>query len=227
VRRFRVDEIPADGGLLVLGDAAAHHLVHVLRLTTGAPVAVFDGRGGEADAEVVSAGDPGATLRIRGERRSAAPRWPLHLLLGLPKGPAADLAVRMATESGVTELHLVLTRRSVATGDRTDRWARIAESAARQCGRADVPRVHAVVPLATAIAALPDGLDRRVAVPGAERALPARGPAAVLVGPEGGLADDEVALARRAGFVAVGLGAWILRADTAAAVAVALTAPDA
>lgn len=73
--------------------------------------------------------------------------------------------------------------------------------------------------------ALADVPDRRVALPGADRAAPAVGDVAVLVGPEGGWTDDEVALALAAGFTPVGLGAWVLRAATAAPVAVAACSP--
>lgn len=213
------------GDEVVVGERDAHYLVHVLRLGRGARVRLFDGRGREADATIVAIDDGAAALRVEAELDGNRPPHPLHVLLAVAKGPAMDAAIRMVTEAGATHVHPVLTARSVPRGERGDRWARIAEAAARQCGRADVPEVVAVAMLPDALAALPAGLDARVAVPGAPRLPAATGPAAVLVGPEGGLTTDEIRRATAAGFVPMGLGRFVLRCETAAAVAVALVAP--
>src|SRR5690606_11087678 len=124
-----------------------------------------------------------------------------------------------------TDGHLVPMASSVARGGRADRWQRIAVSAAQQCGRADVPRVHMEEGLAACLDRLTGGLDLRVALPGAEPRPPADGPAAVCVGPEGGLTDAEARLCLDRGARPMGLGRWVLRADTAAAEATAMTAP--
>lgn len=221
-RRFPV---PALAPRVTLEEEAAHHLLDVVRLRRGGRVVLFDGRGREAEAILVAVVDGVPVLELSGEPRVAAPPHPLHLVLACPKGGATDDALRMATEAGATDLWPVLAERSVARGDRHDRWARIARSAAQQCGRADVPAVHPLLALREAVGELPGDLDRRVAVPGAERLPPATGPAAVLVGPEGGLTAAEVRFALTEGFTPMGLGGWILRAETAAAVATALTAP--
>lgn len=225
MRRFPVAEVPDPGDRVTLDPEATHHLLHVLRAAPGTEVEVFDGTGRAAVATLVEVVQGVPWLEVREPARRARPPYPLHLLVGLPKGNAMDDAVRMATEAGATDLHPVLAARSVARGDRRERWARIATSAAQQCGRGDVPEVHPVRALSEAIAGLPDDLDRRVALPGAPRRPPATGPAAVLVGPEGGLSAAEIAAARQAGFEPMGLGRWILRTPTAVAVAVALTSP--
>jgi 16S rRNA (uracil1498-N3)-methyltransferase len=120
----------------------------------------------------------------------------------------------------------VLTRYTVARGDHGERWRRIALAAAKQCGRTRIPVVDAARPLADVVADAAAGL--RLVAWEEERAarladLPDAADAVMLlVGPEGGLHPDEVALARAAGFTTVSLGRRVLRADTAAIVATAL-----
>jgi 16S rRNA (uracil1498-N3)-methyltransferase len=226
VRRFNAPSLPRAGGEVALEPEVAHHLLDVVRITRGEHVVLFDGRGMEVRAVLrdVAAGVP--VLVTVEDPRSARPEAPLHLLLAVLKGPSMDEAVRMATEAGMTDLHPVLTARSVAKGERGDRWERIARSAAQQSGRGDVPALHPLRSLDEALAALPEGLERRIALPGAPRLGPAAGAAAVLVGPEGGLTSAEVARATAARFQPFGLGRWVLRAETAAAVACAATAAD-
>ena len=224
VRRFRVASMPPTGQTLSLDGATAHHLATVLRARPGERVVLFDGSGTQAVSELKALSDGSAVLEVVGAHEPARQKEALHLLLALTKGPAMDTAVRMATEAGVTHLHPVLTARSVPRGERTDRWERIAASSAQQCGRADIPAMTQVLTLADALAALPPGLDARIAMPGAPAAAAAIGPAAVLIGPEGGFAPHEVTAALAAGFTPMGLGRWTFRVDTAVAVAVAMTA---
>jgi 16S rRNA (uracil1498-N3)-methyltransferase len=218
-----VHTLVAAGERLTVEPAAAHHLLRVLRLRHGDAVQAFDGAGNEASAKLVEVGGGAAVIEVCGPVHRAPPLPALHLLLAVAKGPAMDDAVRMATEAGATDFHLVHTARSVPHGDRIDRWARIAAAAARQCGRADVPRLLAPSDLPTTLAGWPAGLDARVALPGAPSLPCAVGAAGVAVGPEGGFTSEEVAALISAGFTPMGLGRWTLRAETAAAVAVAMT----
>src|SRR5699024_1577787 len=116
-----------------------------------------------------------------------------------------------------THIHPFLAARSVAKGDRRDRWERIVASAAQQCGRADLPRLVPVAPLPEVLGALPP-LDLRVGHPGAPSLGPAEGPAGLVVGPEGGLTERELQRLLAHGARPMGLGRWVLRADTAVAV---------
>ncbi len=224
MRRLRLAPLPPPGHRALLDAEPSHHLLHVLRARLGLELLVFDGQGAQARARLVGQEEGRALVELLTEPALAAPTHPLHLLLGLLKGSAMDAAVRMATEAGVTHVHPLLLERSVARGDRTQRWLRIATSAATQCGRADIPQFLTLARLGQALVALPPGVDARVALLGAERLPAAQGPAAVLVGPEGGLTPKEAQQALDAGLRPMGLGSWVLRAETAAAVATAITA---
>lgn len=221
MRRVKVAGIGAE--VLTLGPDEAHYLLRVLRLPIGATVCAFDGRGSEVDATLVDS-PQGPRLLPSGAVRATPPVAPLHLFVALTKGPAMDLQVRMATELGVTAIHPVLAERSVATGERIDRWLRIADAAARQCGRADTPEVRPILRFLDALETQP-ALPRRIAAPGASPLAPPRGGAVVWVGPEGGWSRAELEAAVSAGCAPLGLGPHVLRADTAVAAALALSRP--
>ncbi|MEQ1566910.1 MAG: RsmE family RNA methyltransferase [Myxococcota bacterium] len=218
VRRAPVDHIPAVGATVTLAPAEAHHLLVVCRHPRGGPVVVFDGGGREADARLI---DGVGTLEIVSEPRALPSPPALHLVLGVPKGPALDAALRMAVEVGATSVHPVTTERSVPKGERPDRWMRILVGAAQQCGRADVPELAPLAPLLEAIDRLDPSLDRRVAAPGAPDGPRATGPAAVAIGPEGGWSTRELDALLARGWTPLGLGEHVLRVDTAVAVGLA------
>lgn len=219
--RVRVSPpLPDVGGTVSVDAETSMHLLRVLRLRAGDGVVVFDGLGHEADA-AVEVTEKVASLRLTSSHRIRRPPHDVHLLLAVLKGPAMDDAVRMATEAGLTHLHPVATSRSVPKGERSDRWERIVTSACEQCGRADSPVVSPIASLVEALAAVAHVPDKRVATPGGPRGAAATGPVVLLVGPEGGLSDVELAQAQAAGFQPIGLGPFVLRGMTAAAVAVA------
>lgn len=221
MRRFLVHPLPGPG-TAALGPDASHHLLGVLRAPVGTPIALFDGQGHEARGRLVGT-DGGVAVVEVGPTERRAPDGHLRLVLAVLKGNAMTDAVRMATEAGATEIHPVLASRSIARGERIDRWVRVAEAACQQCGRADVPAIAEIVTFRAGLEAVPTSWDRRIAHPGGHPLGPADGDAAVVVGPEGGFTPDEVALAGELGFVRTSLARHVLRADTAAAVAVALT----
>jgi len=219
MRRFQVAKIPDLGEPEVLDESGSHHLLNVIRHERGDTLMVFDGAGLQAPAMLIDVRGERAVLQVTGATESSRPAVALHLVIGIPKRTAMEMAVRMATEAGVTDIHPVVAERSVARGDRGDRWRRIVGSAAQQCGRADMPTVHPASKLAAVLPMLPD--DMRIGVAGASAAVRAEGAAAVLIGPEGGWTVGEIERATLAGAVPVGFGDWILRTETAAAVGIA------
>ena len=217
------------------------HLARVLRVRAGDQVTLFDGRGGEADADVIAVERDQTTLALGPRRQVAAPAGPrIVLLQSLARGERMDLIIQKTTELGVHEIVPIAAGRSVArlpageSAPRRARWEKIAQEAARQCGRADLPAIAEPRPLTEAIADAhgDEGDHLRLALWEGSRSRPLRAalagrspaPAIVtlLVGPEGGFADEEIAAAAQSGFEIVGLGPRILRVETAAIVAVAV-----
>jgi 16S rRNA (uracil1498-N3)-methyltransferase len=223
----------APGERRVEGDTA-HYLVRVLRLRRGDRFVAFDPASGEeADADVVHEdGGPYVVVRL-GPPRAGGGRAPRAIawIQALPKGDKCDAIVRDATELGATRFVVVASRRSVVRLDearsrtRAERWTRIAQEAARQCGRSDAPAVALAASWGAALADVPSDHARfclweGAAVPIAPELLGAieRGaPLGFACGPEGGLEEAEAAAATSLGWRAVSLGARRLRTETVAA----------
>jgi len=234
VIRIHVPGPLSAGSEVTLPAQAGEHLTRVLRLEAGAPFVLFDGSGGEYAAQLGTRQGKSVRARVLGhqpiERES-----PLDITLvqGIARGERMDLIVQKATELGVSRIVPVLAERSVVRVDAKQRerkhehWQAIAISACEQCGRNRVPRVAAPVALDAAIGELPAGAIRLLlAADGRESvaALAARAggaPLALLIGPEGGLADAEEQLALVQGFVACRLGPRVLRTETAGLAALA------
>src|SRR5690606_566527 len=180
--------------------------------------------GREAGAEVLAAGRL-ATLAIDAPRpaRRVATR-PVEVIQALPKGSKIDAIVRDAVELGATRISLVRSARSVRQNVDEARLRRIALEAARQSGRGDLPAL-AMVAWEEALACDAVGkicLHPRGDVPFARFAgAPS---VAILIGPEGGFDDAELAAAETAGFALVRLGAFTMRTETACAAALGAVA---
>ncbi len=226
-RRILVAPEDIEAGVARPGPAAMHHLVDVLRLEPGAPVEVFDGRGGEWEATFT-----GAELRLGPRREAPPPAAVVWVAFALAKGERLDWVIQKATELGAARLVPWRAERSVVrlegarAHERVVRWRRIAAEAARQSGRSDVPDVALADGLAGALE-VPPGFARlafhpEAGVPFAEAVV--RGAAGYLavIGPEGGLSDREVRECEEAGCRLVALGPRVLRAETAAIAAAAL-----
>jgi 16S rRNA (uracil1498-N3)-methyltransferase len=211
---------------------AGEHLTRVLRLEAGAPLIVFNGQGGEYPA-ILGVRSAKRVLARLGRHEAIERESPLDitLLQGVARGERMDLIVQKATELGVTRIVPVLADRSIVKVDAKQRerklehWQSIAISACEQCGRNRLPEVSAPAALGDAIAALPAGSLRcLLAADGGEPlAAAARGVTNIvlLIGPEGGLADNERQFARANGFAAYRLGPRILRTETAGLAALA------
>jgi 16S rRNA (uracil1498-N3)-methyltransferase len=222
------------GATLELEPRAGLHLVRVLRLQCGAPLAVFDGSGREHAATIASTRDQRVAVRI-GAALSPAPESPLAITLaqGVSRGERMDYAIQKATELGVARIAPLLCERSVVRldGDQAARklehWRGVAVAAAEQSGRAVVPQIAAPCRyLEHLAAAAASGACRLVLAPLATegpRQLPAGlSRIELLIGPEGGLSDAELKAAELSGYAPLRLGPRMLRTETAAAAAIAV-----
>ena len=234
--RIFVDPAELRAGELVVRGDEHHYLARVRRARPGDRVELLDGAGRRAAATIARITDAETTLAA-GPPEPIAARPPfVRALVPLIKGDRMDTCLEKLVEVGVDAIVVWPAARSVARLDEGRRDARgakyqaLARSAARQSGRADVPGVAIAEDLAAALAGLPAPNAsapgaRLVLDPASDAALDPGGAADVTVisGPEGGLAPDELErLTGRTGFVPVGLGPRVLRAETAPVVAVAL-----
>ena len=219
--------------LVTLPDEEAAHLVRVLRLTRGAPVRVFDGRGNEWSGEVAGITKKSATVRLL-QRVDAAPEslMSLTLVMAVLKSDKMDDVVRDAVMLGVLAIVPLLTARTessrsaIVRGRRIERWQRIAVASAKQCGRAVVPRVTDAVEFDDWIAQPKHEPLVILVEPSLNitrtQLMRTLAPGYILVGPEGGWTEPEVNAALHAGAAPLTLGSLTLRAD--AAPLIALTA---
>lgn len=209
---------------MVRGDDA-RHAATVLRLRVGERVLVGDGRGRVAEAVTTAVAPSAVHADVEHIRFDAPPRPALQVVVGLLKSTKLDLAVQKLTELGVARILPAVCERSVVRWDArksaaaVDRWQSIARGAAKQSHRAHLPAVTPVAPLADQVR----GAGGHVLVCWEESGRPLRATLppeppetlTVVVGPEGGLTDGEVAACAAAGGVDVSLGDMILRAETA------------
>ncbi|MFL6844591.1 MAG: 16S rRNA (uracil(1498)-N(3))-methyltransferase [Allosphingosinicella sp.] len=222
--RLYVPQTLAEGAALTLDGPPANYLANVLRLGSGDQVKLFDDHTGEWLAEIAEAGRKRVTLLV-GERLRERETVPdLWLLFAPIKRGRIDWLVEKATELGVARLVPVLTRRTVVDRLNLDRLRAHVVEAAEQCGRTALTELTEPRKLETVLADWP--ADRALSFAdeaGGEPLHPGPGPAAILIGPEGGFTDEERAAIRALPQARpISLGPRILRADTAALAAVAL-----
>ena len=222
--RLYCDAALHEGAVVAASPRQAHYLGRVMRRTPGDEIRVFNGRDGEWQASILRIGTTAefrATLRLRPQ--DAEPD--LWLLAAPLRRDLTELVVQKATELGVSRILPVITARTNPARGNPARLAAIAIEAAEQSERLSVPDIDAPRPLDAVLEHWPAG---RVLVAAVERrdlrgVPPQAGPAALLVGPEGGFTAAELDGPLRAAFVvAASLGPRILRAETAAIVGLAL-----
>ncbi len=213
------------GADVPLSAEQAHYLGNVMRLAVGATLRVFNGRDGEWEARLASLSRKAATLQPHTKTREQIRDPDCWLCFALLKRQKTDLVVEKATELGACLIQPLITARTQADHVNLDRLRAIATEAAEQCERLAVPQIRPPLPLAALLAAWPAGralhlADERRTAP---LLAPIAGPAALLIGPEGGFAGPELdAVAAHPFVTRVSLGPRILRAETAAIAGLAL-----
>lgn len=228
--RFYIDAPLRAGSVCTLSEDAAHHAIHVLRLRAGEEITVFNGRGGEFAARIVSI----QRLKIAVDllhHREIERESPLRVTLvqGVSAGDKMDSTLRKAVELGVAEVQPVLAARSVARpkGERAEgrraHWQKVVIAACEQCGRNCIPEVHALIALSNY---RPSGTAMRILLsplaqqPLSELSLQGSD-FVVAAGPEAGFTSEEEAALVSSGFVPALLGPRVLRTETAAVAALA------
>jgi 16S rRNA (uracil1498-N3)-methyltransferase len=222
--RVYLDVPLGEAGEVSLEDAPAHHLARVLRLREGDALTLFNGRGGEWDAEFIG------KRRVRLRTFSDVEREsPLHITLvqGVSSGERMDYTIQKAVELGVAVVQPLLTKRGVVrlegtrASARVDHWRKVAIAACEQCGRNRIPEV---MPLLNFFQYRPleEGLRLLLSAQGRSiREMKVETAATIAAGPEAGFAPEEQAALERAGFVKASLGPRVLRTETAALAALA------
>ena len=230
--RFYCREALSPGAHVELPEPVARHAVRVLRLPPGAPVVLFDGRGGEYPARIerIERDRVYAELAAWQEIERESPLV-VTLVQALQAGDKMDCTIQKAVELGVRDIVPVESRRSVLrlSGERAAKrvahWQGVVASACEQCGRNQVPLVAPLEKLENWLARPAGGVLRLMLAPDAGQTLADIEPAGavqLLIGAEGGLDPQEMIAAQQAGFQAVRMGPRVLRTETAGLAALAV-----
>lgn len=213
--------------VFIRSDEIVRHVYNVLRMRAGQEILLLDGEGLCCHVRLENIDHQGLRGKVLMRQEVVDNVFPLTLIQALPKGDKFDLVLQKGTELGVAVFQPVLTERAVPRltekrmTQRQKRWQKIVQEAARQSRRNQLPKVRPICSLAEAVNEDHDYMKLAFWESGARplvEVMPTRPPSGVslLIGPEGGLRDTEIALARKAGFEAVHLGPRILRTETAA-----------
>jgi 16S rRNA (uracil1498-N3)-methyltransferase len=228
--RIHCDLRLGPGAQFALAPEAAQHVGKALRLKAGDAITVFDGRGGEYEAEIQRIDKDRVDVKVGAWRDvDTESKLPIGLVQGLPEADKMDWIIQKSVELGVAWIQPIVCDRSVVrlSGERAARreahWRRVAVAACEQSGRNRIPDVRPTLGFQSWIA-VPAAVTRWVLVPGAPpitSKAPGGAPLELLVGPEGGLSEREHELALLQGCEPVSLGPRVLRTETAPLAALA------
>ena len=216
-----------------LSEAASNHVARVLRLAHGTPLILFNGDGGEFNTTITAIDKHVVTVTV-GDFHNVErePPFPIWLAQGISRGERMVYTIQKAVELGVSRIIPLFTEHCGVRldGERMEKrikhWQGVAISACEQCGRNHVPQIDLPLTLSQWLATSENG-QRFVLDPVAESTLSqlpspfGLGPVTLLIGPEGGLSDQEISIAKEAGYIGLRLGPRILRTETAALAALA------
>lgn len=208
----------------------AHYIKNVLRLKAGDQLELLDGSGKvylvkistlnkeQINCETISTSIPQTETKTK-----------ITIAQAIPKAKKMDLIIQKCTELGVAKIIPTLTERCIAKGEKIKRWQKIAKEGAEQCGRTTIPEISPVIKFEEVIklkdqydlSLLPWELEENTSL---KKVLSSNKPKEILIliGPEGGFSQEEVKLAKSAGFTTITLGPRILRTETAGLVILAM-----
>lgn len=230
IPRIFVDITLAENTKVALPDSAFQHVCKVLRLKNGNPMRLFNGEGGQYHGELCDVEKRSASVQLM-SFEALHNESPLKVTIGqtLSRGERMDYAIQKAVESGVYQIQPLFSERcEVKLQDerlekRLLHWQQVAISAAEQCGRGIVPTIKKPINIVDWVIncneMLKLTLHHHSAKPIAQYEQPNNSQIALLIGPEGGLTEQEVAYAKEHGFNAIALGPRVLRTETAPIVA--------
>jgi len=217
------------GESVLLDKVASNHLIRVLRFKSNQVFTIFNGSGIEYTSKLIIDGKKAFAQILEEKPGTVESPLSIHLFQGVSKGDRMDIAIQKSVELGVSSITPLICQRTVVNlkGDRLDKklahWQGIAISACEQSGRSYLPEIHRPVKFSELTNNLP-GIDAQalklVLDPDATNTLksfqPTESSISILIGPEGGLTDQEIVQAKENNFEGVGLGPRILRTETAA-----------
>lgn len=231
IPRIYTSQILYENAELELEERAAHYLLKVLRMDTGRELVLFNGQGGEFPSLIVDKSKSRAAVKT-GIRQDIDRQSPLdtELGIGISRGERMDWVLQKATELGVTAITPVFSERTEVklTSERLDKrlqhWQNILISACEQCQRNILPVLHAPRQVGEFLAS--NTAEQRFVLhhraDAQLRGIPQPSSVSLLIGPEGGLSEDEIALASQYNFSALKLGERVLRTETAPIAALAV-----
>lgn len=229
--RFFITGCPQ--GQTVIGGEDGRHIARSLRMRPGEKLTLCNGDGDDFLCEITDISGDDVTLDILERRDSVGePSVQVTVYQGLPKSDKMDWIAQKSVEAGVTRLVPMMTARCVSrpdsksAGKKRDRWQKIAEEAAKQCGRGRLPEVAMLMDFSDAVKEAAErgeiiffyeggGTSLRQLVSDDTKQV------SIFIGPEGGFAEEEVALAKSYGAKIGSLGTRIFRTETAATAALA------
>lgn len=214
-----------------LSEEAVGHIIRVLRLNIGHPIKLFCGDGYDYQAQIESISKRHVTAQIGHRESKLAAESPLSIHLGqvISRGDKMEFTIQKAIELGATEITPLISQRCGVKlepqrmAKKLKQWQKIALGACEQCGRAIVPTIHEPIPLEQWIIQETDELKLNLhpLAPYTIKSIPdPKCKIRLLIGPEGGLNEDEIAQCSQSGFTEIQLGPRILRTETAALTAI-------